>query len=172
MKFSQLIEYNLRNIFLKKTYTNVVEKLFSDPFLKNQNWGSFWINDLYILYIFCFYCWSSWGISELIGTKLQTSCIYLIWNFKKKKKRGVELVSLPHFIHDFWRKIFLLLRSFTKFQCLVPFTSWDIGKYGYYNSLLTKPWRNKFWIYSLIFLIKPFFCMTKKSRQKFKYLEN
>ena len=24
----------------------------------------------------------------------------------------------------------------------------------------------------LVFLIKPFFCMTKKSRQKFKYLEN
>ena len=25
---------------------------------------------------------------------------------------------------------------------------------------------------TLIFLIKPFFCMTKNSRQKFKYLEN
>ena len=172
MKFSQLIEYNLRNIFLKKTYTNVVEKLFSDPFLKNQNWGSFWINDLYILYIFCFYCWSSWGISELIGTKLQTSCIYLIWNFKKKKRRGTSLPA--SFYTWFLEKSISPVTFFylTKFQCLVPFTSWDIGKYGYYNSLLTKPWRNKFWIYSLIFLIKPFFCMTKKSRQKFKYLEN
>ena len=25
---------------------------------------------------------------------------------------------------------------------------------------------------NLFFLIKPFFCMNKKSRQKFKYLEN
>ena len=28
-----------------------------------------------------------------------------------KIKRGRELVSLPHFLHDFWRKIFILLYS-------------------------------------------------------------
>ena len=32
MKFGQLIEYNMRNISLKKSCTNVVEKLFPDPF--------------------------------------------------------------------------------------------------------------------------------------------
>ena len=37
MKFGQLIEYNMRNIFLEKLCTNVVEKLVPDPFLKNQN---------------------------------------------------------------------------------------------------------------------------------------
>ena len=39
MKFGQLIEYNMRNMFfLKKYHTqNVVEKLFPAPFLKNQN---------------------------------------------------------------------------------------------------------------------------------------
>ena len=38
MKFGQLIEYNMRNIFSLKNHTqNVVEKLVSDPFLKNQN---------------------------------------------------------------------------------------------------------------------------------------
>ena len=37
MKFGQLLEYNKRNIFLEKSYTNVVDKLFPDPFLKNQN---------------------------------------------------------------------------------------------------------------------------------------
>ena len=50
MKFGQLIAYNIRNIFLEKSYTkcgretisrnhtqSVVEKLFLDPFLKNQN---------------------------------------------------------------------------------------------------------------------------------------
>ena len=29
----------------------------------------------------------------------------------QKIKRGLELVSLPHFLHNFWRKIFLLLYS-------------------------------------------------------------
>ena len=37
MKFGQLIEYNMRNIFLEKSYTNVTEKLPPDPFLKNEN---------------------------------------------------------------------------------------------------------------------------------------
>ena len=41
----------------------------------------------------------------------------------------------------------------------------------YYNFLWTRLWRHKFWN-NLIFLIKSFFCMTKKSRHKRKYLEN
>ena len=37
VKFGQLIEYKIRNIFFLKNHTqNVVEKLFPDPFLKNQ----------------------------------------------------------------------------------------------------------------------------------------
>ena len=37
MEFGQLIEYNMRIIFLEKSYPNGVEKLFPDSFLKNQN---------------------------------------------------------------------------------------------------------------------------------------
>ena len=37
MKFGQLIEYNIRNIFVEKSYKNVLEKLFADPCLKYQN---------------------------------------------------------------------------------------------------------------------------------------
>ena len=37
MKFGQLIEYDMRTIFLENHSQNVVEKLFPDPFLKNQN---------------------------------------------------------------------------------------------------------------------------------------
>ena len=35
MKFGQLTECNMRNIFLKNHTQNVVEKLFPVPFLKN-----------------------------------------------------------------------------------------------------------------------------------------
>ena len=37
MKFAQLKEYNMRNIFVKNLTQNVLEKLFPDPYLKNQN---------------------------------------------------------------------------------------------------------------------------------------
>ena len=39
MKFCHLIEYNMRNTFLEKSYSKCGEKLFSDSFLKNQYWG-------------------------------------------------------------------------------------------------------------------------------------
>ena len=34
MKIGQLIECNVRNIFLEKSYKNLVEKLVPDPFRK------------------------------------------------------------------------------------------------------------------------------------------
>ena len=37
MKFGQLIEYNMRNIFLGKSYTKCAKDTIPDPFLKNQN---------------------------------------------------------------------------------------------------------------------------------------
>ena len=37
MKFGQLIEYIMRNIFFKSYAQNVMENLVPDPFLRNQN---------------------------------------------------------------------------------------------------------------------------------------
>ena len=34
MKFGQLIEYSMKNIFAEKSYKNVLEKLFQDSYLK------------------------------------------------------------------------------------------------------------------------------------------
>ena len=45
----------------------------------------------------------SWGLSKYIKTKLQTTCFYLIESFEKTKGY-LELVSLPHFAHSFWKK--------------------------------------------------------------------
>ena len=35
MKFGQLIEYKIKNIFLTKSSKNVIEKTVPDPFLEN-----------------------------------------------------------------------------------------------------------------------------------------
>ena len=35
IKLGQLIEYNMRSIFLEKSYGNVVEELVPDPLLEN-----------------------------------------------------------------------------------------------------------------------------------------
>ena len=69
MKFNQLMKYNMRKIFLENHTQNVVEKLFPDPFLKNQNKIYLWINSLQF-YTVCFYCLSSWELSKYVESKL------------------------------------------------------------------------------------------------------
>ena len=47
-------------------------------------------------------------------TDRQSTTWYLPFvKFFKKTKRGLELVSQPHFLHNFWRKLFLLLYAIT-----------------------------------------------------------
>ena len=53
-KSEHLVEYNMRNSFLEKSYTNMVEKVFPDTSLKYQNWAYFWISSLKF-YTVCFY---------------------------------------------------------------------------------------------------------------------
>ena len=97
--------------FSLKNHTQIlVEKLFPDSFLENQNLAYLWINSLEI-YTVCFYCMPSYVLSKNVETKLQTTCFYLIYSFLKKQQRDLELVSLTDFVHYFWRKIFLLLHS-------------------------------------------------------------
>ena len=56
MKFSQLKEYNMRNIFLKNNIQNVVERLVPDFSINNQNepisGSTVWdVESLFLLYV-------------------------------------------------------------------------------------------------------------------------
>ena len=87
-------------------------------------------------------------------------------------EKNLGLVSSAHFVYDFSRKLFLMLfYCFTKFYRLNIITSWDIGEYVIAIVCFSGFNVISFEI-NLIFLMKLFLCMTKTSRQKFKYLEN
>ena len=70
------------NVFFEKYTQNFVEKLFSDPFLKNQNW-ELSLDKFYTVY---FYGMTCWGLLKYAKTKLETTCFYLIKNIFKKQK--------------------------------------------------------------------------------------
>ena len=57
MKFSQLTEYNMKNIFLEKSYTRFGGETIS-RFCSKTLKLNLWINSLEV-YIFCFYCMPS-----------------------------------------------------------------------------------------------------------------
>ena len=44
MIFGELIEYNLRNIFVEKSSTKCAAETISRPYLKYQNWAYLWIS--------------------------------------------------------------------------------------------------------------------------------
>ena len=92
----------MRNDFLEKSYTKCGETI-PRPFAKKLKLSHLWINSL-TFYTVCFYCMPSWGLSKYIETKQQTTCFYFI-------QKEVLNQTLPHFLHDFWRNIFLLLYS-------------------------------------------------------------
>ena len=77
MTFGQLIEYNMRKIFIEKLYTKCGGKLFPDPILNNQNLAYLWINSLKF-YTISFYCIPNLGLLKYEETKLETICFYLI----------------------------------------------------------------------------------------------
>ena len=50
MKFGQLIEYNMRKIFVEKSYTKCAGETIPRPLSKkNQNWAYLWINSVKFL---------------------------------------------------------------------------------------------------------------------------
>ena len=146
MKFGQLVEYNLRNIFLEKSYTDCGGETIPRSFFKKSKLSVSLDQYSKVLYILL-----------LLFGKLRT--LKTDWNLaadhlhlpqrklflKNKKKSGT---SLPvSFSAWFLKKNMSLVIFFYlyKFQCLVAFTSWNIGQYVYCNSLLIRLWCIKFW---------------------------
>ena len=88
-------------------------------------------------------------------------------------EKGFGIVSPPHSVHGFSRKMFPRLYSVNGTNFIVGLTlNFEIfDNMG--NAIVCFPGFDvtKFEI-NFILLIKPFFYMTKKSRQKFKYLVN
>ena len=95
-----------------------------------------------------------------------------MFNFNFSEK-SLELLYPPHFVYDFSRKHFLVLHfiNWPKFIVWLPSLLEILG-----NMCITIVCKLgchvRNFVINLIFLIKPFCYMTKKSRQKFKYLEN
>ena len=61
--------------------------------------------------------------------------------------------TIHHHHHHFSTKMLLIFffYYFSKFHCLIFFTSWVIGQYVYRNFLFSKLWHHKFWNWFCLF---------------------
>ena len=151
----------------------MVKKLVSDPVIKCHNWTFFWTDSLK-WYKVCVYCLClSRGLRKFINPKVLTTCFHLIYSFFKKIKRDQELVSLPHFLHNIWRKMFLMLYfiNWQNFIYWLPFLLEILGNLSVI--IIFCPACDVINIeINHSFLVKSFFYITKMSKQRYKYLKN
>ena len=105
MKFGQLMEYNMTNIFLVKSYKKRAGETSQTFFYKIKiKYISRLINSLNCI-------WANLRAIEVYWKKAAAHLRLPYIKLFSKTKIGLELVSLPHFLHNFWRKISLLLYS-------------------------------------------------------------
>ena len=149
-----------------------MEKLVPDPILKNEHWAFLWINSLNFFTV-CFYRVVSWELLKYIDTKLQSNCFHLILSFFKKIKRDLELCTLPHFLHNFWRKILLLLSSVDRPNFIVWLSLLCEILGNMCIGIACKPGCDVMdFEVSLIFQIKLFFLHDQNDVRKTYYLED
>ena len=162
-----------RQIFFFKNYAeNKAVWLFLDLFLifqKSLIWGGSKWTAAYFQYI-----------SIALNLSYSENKLYKLlhyWsrdmlNFHFSEKR-LGLVSPPHFVYNFSRKMFLMLYSINwpHFIVWLPLRLEILGNMCI--KIICEPGCDviKFEI-NLIFLIKPFCYIAKKSRRKLKYLGN
>ena len=94
--FGQLIKYNMRNIFLEKSFLKCCGEASSRPFYKKSKFSQ--IESLKC-YTVCFYWVCQVEVYQNI-LKLRFNHLLCLKRAVLKNKRSLELVSLPHFLHD------------------------------------------------------------------------
>ena len=110
MEFGQLIEYNKRNIFLKKSCReNELRRLVPDliVFVKSFiygkcKWCAAWFHYISIAHKLAY------NKSKLYKTFDHWSRDMVNFEFWEK---GLGIVSTPHFVYDFSTEMFLMLHS-------------------------------------------------------------
>ena len=97
MEFDQLMECNMRNILFEKSYAKCGRQTSPRPFSEKRKLSISLDKQSKTLYcLFLLY-------DKLRAiSKLHTTWFYLVLNFFKKE--GLELFSLPHFLHNFGKK--------------------------------------------------------------------
>ena len=170
MNFGQLTEYNKRNIFLPKSCRKLDKETSSRPLFVFKALYEVKESGLQL----------SFNILQIVlnltydKSKLPKTLHYWSRDFSEK---GLGIVSPPHFVYDLSRKQFLILYSIHWLNLIVPLPLLleILGNMCitnvYYKCVLRCYQVTNFEI-NLIFLIKLFLHMTKKSGQKLKYLEN
>ena len=97
---SQLKQCNMTNIFLENSYTKCGEETIPRPFFKKKSKLNISLDHLSIVLYNLFWLGSKWRAIKIYWNSAAYHLLYLRLSLFFKKK-ALEFVSLPHFLHDF-----------------------------------------------------------------------
>ena len=141
MKFSQLMEHRNNNVILQKSWRKWGRETNSRPLLILQKTFT-WDKRLSILVLT--YFGGPWFGHRIKFVTFQTVdpevCSILIFRIASGNS-----FSTTFCVWFFKKKMFLVLYSINWANCLIAFTSWDIGQYVYCDYLIIRLWRHKSW---------------------------
>ena len=98
----------MRMFFLKNHTQNVVERLVPDSFIKKSKLSISMDQQSQMLQSFFFLYVQVEVYQNILEVRYWLLTFTLYKAFLKNKKK-LELVSLPHFNHDFWKEVFITL---------------------------------------------------------------
>ena len=144
----------MKNIFLEKSFTKCGGETRLRTFFKILKLSislDQQSEDSYSLFSFFVQVEDYQNILKLCPKPLTFTWYKAFW----KTKANLEQVSLPHFLHDFWNKIFTLYWQ-TKFHCLTAFICTGIRQYVSCNCLRSSLRRHKLGHSTLVLLSSGF----------------
>ena len=109
VKFGELKQYNMRNIFLEKSYSKYGEEtilrlVFKKVKIEHIS-GSIFESFIQFVFIVC----QVEGFRNILKLSCRAIAFTSYKAFFKETKRGLEILFLSHFLYELWRKLFLLL---------------------------------------------------------------
>ena len=140
------IEYNMRNMFLCKSYTKYDGETISRPFSKKIKIEHISRSIVLSFILFVFIVCQAEDYQNILKLSYRPLVFSSYKAFLKNKKRSRSVLPPSHSACFLKKNICLVIFYYlTKFHCLVALTSWDIGQYVYCDCLLTSWLYHKIW---------------------------
>ena len=128
-----------------KSYAKWVNKLFLDPFLKNQNWTYLWVNSQSKV-LYSLFSLQNDGYRNILKVNCKTLAFTSCKAFLTNKERFETRLPASFSAWFLKKNTFLVIfYDLTKFYCLFSFKSWAVFQYVYCDYLLARLWSHKFW---------------------------
>ena len=162
----------MKNIFLEKLCTKYGEETSFRPFFSKKTWEYLWINSLKF-HTACFHCMSRSWTNKTYWNWGGNHWLLLYIKLFYKTEKGLQLVYLPHFLHDFEQNYLITLYSLDRPSFMIWLHLLFEIPGNMFIAIICVPLCDVIYLkFTVAFLSSGFPTNSKMSKLKCKYLRN